>query len=135
MNHILNRLLPFLMKTPIFLSIVDTFWAIHGAFFYSTSVNDPLTIELNYPLNWISTIFFELNNILNWILGKAILNRLLNESLFGKIQKLNWIRLGYRPPLTCRPPVNMNFKIIIDKNNKASIPRSGMLMVHMLTCT
>ena len=31
---------------------------------------------------------------MNWILGKAILNRILNETFFGKIQTLNWIRLG-----------------------------------------
>ena len=66
-------------KSP-FLSILDTFWPIFGHFSYSTSINHSLTIELN--------------NILNWILGKAILNRILNESFFGKIQILNWIRLG-----------------------------------------
>ena len=42
----------------------------------------------------MSRILFELNNILNWILGKSILNRILNESFLGKIQTLNWIRLG-----------------------------------------
>ena len=47
-------------------------------------------IELSFELNQQN--FFELNNILNWILGKAILNRILNESFFGKIQTLNWIR-------------------------------------------
>ena len=94
MNHILNQYLPFLMKSPLFLSILDIFWKIFGHFSYSTSTKESLTIELNYLLNWISRIFFELNNILNWILGKAILNRILNESFFGKIQKLNWIRLG-----------------------------------------
>ena len=81
-------------EKPLFLSILDTFWAIFGQISYSTSGNDCLSIELNYLLNWISRIFLELNNILNWILGKAILNRILNESFFGKIQKLNWIRLG-----------------------------------------
>ena len=30
---------------------------------------------------------------MNWILGKAILNWILYESFFGKIQILNWIRL------------------------------------------
>ena len=49
-------------------------------------------IELSFELN--QQIFFELDNILNWILCKAILNQILNESFFGKIQKLNWIRLG-----------------------------------------
>ena len=35
--------------------------------------------------------FFELNNILNWILGKAILNRILNESFFLAKFK-HWIK-------------------------------------------
>ena len=34
-------------------------------------------------------IFFKLNNILNWILGKAILNRILNESFLAKFK--HWI--------------------------------------------
>ena len=42
-------------------------------------------IELSFELN--EKNFFELNNILKWILGKAILNRILNESFFGK----HWI--------------------------------------------
>ena len=58
----------FWWKAPLFLG---------GHFSYSTSIND--------LLNWISRILFELNNILNWILGKAILNRILNELFFGKI--------------------------------------------------
>ena len=77
-----------------YLSIFDTFWPIFGHFSYSTSINHSLTIELNNILNWITRVYFELNNILNWILGKAILNRKLNESFFGKIQILNWIRFG-----------------------------------------
>ena len=84
LNHILNLYLPFSCL----------FWTPFGHFSYSTSINDSKTIELNYILNWISRIFFELNNLLNWILGKAILKRILNESFFGKIQTLNWIRLG-----------------------------------------
>jgi len=83
----------FWQNTPL-LVILDTFWAIFGHFSYSTSINDALTIELNYLLNWISRVYFELNNILKWIFGKTILNRILNESLFGKIQTLNWIRFG-----------------------------------------
>ena len=93
-TQVLNRYLPFLMISPLFLSILDTFWPIFGHFSYSTSINQSLTIELNNILNWITRVYFELNNILNWILGKAILNRILNESFFGKIQILNWIRLG-----------------------------------------
>ena len=92
MNHILNRYLPFLTKKHPFLVILDTFWAIFGHFSYSTSINDSLTIELNYLLNWISRIFFELNNIFNCIMSTAILNRILNESFFDKIQILIWIR-------------------------------------------
>ena len=76
-------------EKPPFLSILDTFWAIFGQFSNSTSINDLLTIELNNLLNWINRFFFELNNILNRILGKAILNRILNESFFGKFQ--HWI--------------------------------------------
>ena len=38
-------------EKPPFLSILDTFWAILGHFSHSTSINDPLTIELNYILN------------------------------------------------------------------------------------
>ena len=63
----------FWWKVP-FLSIFDTFWH----FSYSTSINDSLTVELSYLLNWISKIIFELSNFLNLILGKAILNRILN---------------------------------------------------------
>ena len=93
-NSIFESIFAVFDDKPPFLSILDTFWPIFGHFSYLTSINDPLTIELNYLLNWIGRIFFELNNILNWILGKAILNQILNESFFGKIQKMNWIRLG-----------------------------------------
>ena len=48
-------------------------------------------IELSFELNQ-QNFFFKLNNILNWILGKAILNRILNGPFFGKIQTLNGIR-------------------------------------------
>ena len=34
------------------------FWTLFGHFSYSNSINDALTIELNYLLNWISRIFF-----------------------------------------------------------------------------
>ena len=66
----------FWWKVPL-LSNLDTFWEIFGHFSYSTSINDFLTNELNY--------------ILNWILGKVILNRILNESIFGKIQTFHLI--------------------------------------------
>ena len=65
-NHILNRCLPFLMKSPLFLSIFDTFWAIFGPFSYSTSIHDSLTIELSLEMNqqnfWIWWYFK-----LNWV--------------------------------------------------------------------
>ena len=62
MNHILNWYLPFLMNSPLFLSNLNTFWAIFGHFFYLTRINDSLIIELNY--------FFQLNqqNFLSWII-------------------------------------------------------------------
>ena len=82
-----------------------TFFCLFGHFlgnfcalFLPTSINDSLTIELNYLLDWISRIFFEFDNVLNWILAKAILNRILSESFFGNIQTLNWIRLGIAQP-------------------------------------
>ena len=90
MTQLLNQYFQFFIKI-LFLGLI---WTLFGHFSYTTSINDPLTIELNNLLIWISRILFELNNILNWILGKAILNRILNESFFGKIQILNWIRLG-----------------------------------------
>ena len=74
------------------------FWTIFRHISYLTSINDCLSIELNHLLNWISRIFYDWNNILNWFLGEAILNRILNESLFGKIQTLNWIRFCIAHP-------------------------------------
>ena len=96
MNHILNRYLPFLMKSSLFLPILDTFWAIFGHFSYSTSINDYLSIKSNYLLNWISIIFFELNNILNWILGEAILNQILNGPFFWQNSNIELNQIGYR---------------------------------------
>ena len=64
MNHILNWYLLFQWKVP-FLSILDTFWAIFGHFSHLTSINDSLTIELNYFFQLNQQNFFELNNILN----------------------------------------------------------------------
>ena len=52
-------------EKPPFLSILDTFWAIFGQLSHSTRINDPLTIELNNLLNWISRFFF--NWIIFWI--------------------------------------------------------------------
>ena len=44
-------------EKPPFLSILDTFWAIFGQFSHSTSINDPLSFEMNNLLNWISRFF------------------------------------------------------------------------------
>ena len=68
------------------------FWTLFGQILGTFPIG-PVSI-IPWLLNWITRVYFELNNILNWILGKAILNRILNESFFGKIQILNWIRLG-----------------------------------------
>ena len=47
---------------------------------------------MNYFFQLNQQNFFELNNILNWILSESILSRILNDSFFGKIQTSNWIR-------------------------------------------
>ena len=93
MNHILNQYLPFLIKKTFsiyFGHFLGNFWAI--SLFEQYKWFPDYWIELSFVLNHLN--IFELNNFLNWILGKAILNRILNESFFGKIQILNWIRLG-----------------------------------------
>ena len=75
------------------------FWTLFGQFFPVRLVSI-IPWLLNWIVFWIESaeFFFELNNILNWILGKAILNRILNESFFVKIQTLNWIRSGIEHP-------------------------------------
>ena len=73
----------FWWKAPFFL-----FWTLFGQFLGTFPFRQALTIELNQQS------LFDLNDTLNWILGKTILNRKLNELFFGKIQILNWIRLG-----------------------------------------
>ena len=67
---------------------------IFGHFSYSTSINDSLTIELN--IFWIESPEFILNYILNWILGKAILNRIWNESFLAKFK--HWIESDWVSP-------------------------------------
>ena len=91
MNHTLNRYLPFFDEKSPFLSTLDNFWALF--LFDQYQLFSDYWIELSFELN--QQIFFELNNILYWILGKAILNQILIESYFGKIQTLNWIRWGW----------------------------------------
>ena len=102
MNHILNRYLPFLMKSPLFCR----FWTLFGHFLGTFPVRSVSMIpwQLNWIIFWIESaeLFFELNDILNWILGRAILNWILNESFFGRIQTLNWIRLNRRPLQRCK---------------------------------
>ena len=62
MDHLLNRYFQFFyIKPPIFC----LFWTLFGHSSNSTSINDSLTIELNFLLNWITRVYFELNNI--WI--------------------------------------------------------------------
>ena len=72
-------------EKPPFLSILDTFLG-----------NFPIrpVLMILWLLNWIifwieSADFFYLNNILNWILGKAILNRILNELFLARFK--HWI--------------------------------------------
>ena len=45
-------------------------------------------------MNWISTIDFELNNLLNWIFLKSFWIKYWIESILSEIQTLNWIKLG-----------------------------------------
>ena len=53
---------------------------------------------MNWIIFWIESadFFFEFNNILNWILGKAILNRILNESFFWQNSKIELNQIGYQ---------------------------------------
>ena len=90
LNHILNRYLPFLTKSHLFClfwTLLGNCWALF--LFNQYQWFPDYWIELSFELNQQN--FFELNNILNWILGNAILNKILNEIFFGKIQRLNWI--------------------------------------------
>ena len=60
--------------------------------------------KLNKLLNWITTIFFILNNILNWIFMKQFWIEYWIESILDKIQTLQCIELnqfGYRTGLVC----------------------------------
>ena len=88
-------------KSP-FLSILDTFEAIFGRFSYwkldQYQWFPDYWIELCFELNQQN--FLELNNILNWILGTAILSRILNEWFFLQNSNIELNQIGYRPPLT-----------------------------------
>ena len=92
-NYILNPYLLFFMKSPPFFCLFCTLGAIFGH--YSLRPVSMIFWLLKWIIFWIESGDLSLN----WILGKAIMNRILNESFFGKIQTLNWIRLVYRPPL------------------------------------
>ena len=96
MNHILNWCLPFLMKSPL----LCLFGTLFGHFSYSTSINDSL---LNWIIFWIESAELFLNRIISWIeswVKQYWIEYWINR-FFGKIQTLNWIRLGighhYRP--------------------------------------
>ena len=81
-----------------FLSILDTFWAIYGQFSFSTSINDPLTIELNYLLNWISRIFF--NWLIFWIESWVKQYHIIFEwTIFWQNSNIESNNVGYPPPL------------------------------------
>ena len=99
----------FVEKTP-FLSILDTFWAIFGHFSYSTSINDPLTIKLNYLLNWISRLF--LNWIIFWIESWAKqywIEYWKNHFLANSNIELN--QIGYWTPLLFGEKCHFNLSV------------------------
>ena len=75
------------------------FWAIFWHFSYSTSINDPLTVELNYLLNWISIILF--NWIILWIetwVKQYWIKYWMNQ--FWQNSKIELNQIGYRTPLS-----------------------------------
>ena len=108
-----------------FLPIFDTFWAIFGPLAYSTSIHDSLTIESSFELNQQN--FLELNNILNWILGKAILNWILNESFFWQNSYIELNQIGYRPPLTGGPPSEDDTNVFCRICFQVSVSRGNCL--------
>ena len=85
-----------------FLCFFDTFWAVYGHFSDSTSINDSLTTELNFLLDWITRVFW-LNNSLNWIL-----NRILNWVIFQQNSNIKLDRIGYRQPLKQLTRIRIN---------------------------
>ena len=74
MNDILNQCFQYFSLKSL---LICLFWTFFGHFSCSTSINDSLTIESNYCLNWITRIYVELNNSVYLILGKS--NTLLNN--------------------------------------------------------
>ena len=82
----------FVEQSPFFCLIWTLFGQFLGTYPYQWY---PDYWMLNWIIffHWISRTF-ELNNILNWILSESILSRILNDSFFGKIQTLYWIRWG-----------------------------------------
>ena len=65
MNHILNRYLPFLMKSPLFC----LFWTLFGQFLGNYPIRPELMIPwlLNWIIFWIESADFFLNWIIFWI--------------------------------------------------------------------
>ena len=65
MNHILNRYLPFLMKSPLFC----LFWTLFGQFLGTFPIRPVLMIPwlLNWIIFWIESAEFFLNWIIFWI--------------------------------------------------------------------
>ena len=75
MNHVLNQYLEFLIKKSPFLSILDSLRAL----FWFPGI-------LSWFIYWI---LFELNNSLNWILGKQYWIKYWIESFLAKFK--HWI--------------------------------------------
>ena len=83
----------------VHLIIIDSFWLRdskkHDKFMFNHGVKGvSKCLKLNILLNWITTIDFELNNLLNWIFMKLIWIKYWIESILSEIQTLNWINLG-----------------------------------------
>ena len=93
MNHILNRYLPFLMKSPLFC----LFWTLFGQFLGTFPFRPVLMIPwlLNWIIFWIDSTEFFLNWIIFWIESWAKQYWIIcwqNSNI-----ELN--QIGHRPPL------------------------------------
>ena len=98
MNHILNRYLPFLMKSPFFCR----FWTLFGQFLCTFPIQPVSMIPwlLNWIIIWIESADFFFNLIIFWIqpwVRQYWVEYWMNHFL-AKIK--HWInQIGYRPPL------------------------------------